>query len=40
MIVSRITKLSFRTAGVFFPTLITFYKIHCVFGIAIKWFVM
>ena len=32
-------KYSFRTASVLFPTLITFYKIYSVFGIAIKRFV-
>ena len=38
IIVSPIIKRSFRTASVLFPTLITFYKINCVFGIAIKLF--
>ena len=36
VIVSPITKLGFGTASVLFPTLITFYKIYCVLGIAIK----
>ena len=32
-------KTCFGTSSVLFPTLITFYKIYCVFGITIKWFV-
>ena len=39
MIVSPITKLGFGTATVLLPTVITFYKIYCGFGITIKWFV-
>ena len=35
IIVGPIIKLDFRTASVLFATLITFYKRHCVFGIAI-----
>ena len=38
-IISPITKLGFGTTNVLFPTLIRFYKICCVFGIAVKWFV-
>ena len=38
-IATPIAKHSFRTASVLFPTLITFYKIYSVFGIAIKRFV-
>ena len=34
--VNPITKGSFRTVSVLFPTLIKFYKIDCVFGISIK----
>ena len=36
IIVSPIAKLSFRTASILFPTLITFYKIYCIFAITIK----
>ena len=39
IIFSPIAKLSFRTASVLFTRLIIFYKIYCVFGIAIKRFV-
>ena len=39
IIVTAITKLSFRNASVLFPTLIRFYNIYWVFGIAIEWFV-
>ena len=38
IILSPITKLGFGTANVLFPMFITFYKIYCVYGIAIKWF--
>ena len=36
IIVSPITKLSFRIASALFSTLITFYKIYCVLGTATK----
>ena len=39
IIISPITKFGFGTATVLFPTFITFYKIHCIFGTAVKWFV-
>ena len=37
--VSPLTKLNFRATSVLFPTLITFYKMYCVFGISFKSFV-
>ena len=36
IIAATITEVIFRTTIALFPTLITFYKIYCAFGMTIK----